>query len=145
MTIVDVNVLLYAYNASAPYHRACSHWLESILAGDEVVGLPWPVLWGFLRVSTSSQMSVWSRPLTGAEACGVISALLAWRNVELVQPGPRHARILEDLIVQRRIHGPMVSDAVLAALAIEHDATLASTDRDFQRFDTLRWINPIAT
>jgi predicted nucleic acid-binding protein len=35
-------------------------------------------------------------------------------------------------------------DAALAALAIEHGATLYTTDRDFARFAELRWTNPVA-
>jgi predicted nucleic acid-binding protein len=34
-------------------------------------------------------------------------------------------------------------DAVLAAIAIEHGATLNTTDRDFARFPGLAWVNPI--
>ena len=34
-------------------------------------------------------------------------------------------------------------DAHLAALAVEYGASLCSTDRDFARFDRLRWENPL--
>jgi predicted nucleic acid-binding protein len=34
-------------------------------------------------------------------------------------------------------------DAHLAALALEHGATLGTTDRDFSRFPGLRTINPL--
>ncbi len=37
----------------------------------------------------------------------------------------------------------MVSDAHLAALAIEHGLTLCSADSDFARFRELTWINPV--
>jgi uncharacterized protein len=35
-------------------------------------------------------------------------------------------------------------DAVLAAIAMEHGATLFTTDRDFSRFSRLKWRNPLA-
>jgi uncharacterized protein len=63
--------------------------------------------------------------------------------VILIRPGPRHLEILESLVINYQASGPLVSDAVLAALAIEHGATLASTDRDFSRFPNLRWVNPL--
>lgn len=40
--------------------------------------------------------------------------------------------------------GPFVMDAILAAIAVEHGATLCTTDGDFSRFSGLRWINPLA-
>ena len=69
------------------------------------------------------------------------SALL---QVILVEPGLRHLDILERLATEAKATGPLLSDAVLAAIAIENGATLASTDRDFARFEGLRWINPLA-
>ena len=42
------------------------------------------------------------------------------------------------------VHGNLVPDAQLAALAVEHGLTLCSTDGDFARFRGLRWLNPIA-
>jgi predicted nucleic acid-binding protein len=39
--------------------------------------------------------------------------------------------------------GNPIPDAALAALAIEHGVTLASTDTDFARFRGLRWENPL--
>jgi predicted nucleic acid-binding protein len=59
-----------------------------------------------------------------------------------VQAG-RAAEILEKLIIDHGATGPLVTDAVLAALAIENGALLASTDQDFRRFPTLRWMNPL--
>jgi len=34
-------------------------------------------------------------------------------------------------------------DAVLAAIALEHGATVCTTDREFARFAGLRWPNPL--
>ena len=60
-----------------------------------------------------------------------------------MEPGPKHLEVLEQLVEDYQISGPPMSDAVLAALAIEHGATLASTDRGFRRFANLRWVNPL--
>ena len=48
------------------------------------------------------------------------------------------------LLSQPGVRGNLVSDAHLAALAIEHGLTLCSTDGDFARFRSLKWENPLA-
>lgn len=61
-------------------------------------------------------------------------------------PGPtqRHAEILGGLIVGYQLRGNLVSDAHLAALAIEHGLTVCSADTDFARFSEVSWSNPLA-
>ena len=142
MTLLDVNILLYAYNADAPQHAASAAWLEEALRTADVVGLPWPTVWAFLRLSTNPR--VWPNPLPAAEAFRIINELLALPSVVLVQPGPRHMEIFELVTSKFRAAGPLMSDAVLAALAMENGAALASTDRDFSRFEDMRWINPLS-
>ena len=64
-------------------------------------------------------------------------------NVWIPEPGFKHRAVLTQMF--RRIGGGprLVSDAHLAALAIEHGLTLCSTDGDFARFPGLKWQNPI--
>ena len=45
MTILDANILIYAYNADAPQHVRCRPWLEELFAGPEWIGIPWLTLW----------------------------------------------------------------------------------------------------
>jgi len=78
-----------------------------------------------------------------AEAFAIVGEWLAQPGVVSLHPGPLHAEILEELVSEYGATGPLVTDAVLAALAIEYGATLASTDQDFRRFPTLRWVNPL--
>ena len=141
MTILDANILLYAYNADALQHAAAAAWLENLFRAGETIGLPWSTLWAFLRISTNPR--IWQTPKSLEEAFEIVREWLAEPAVAIVQPGPRHAAILEKLAVECRAAGAMISDAVLAALAIEYGATLASTDRDFSRFPGLRWGNPL--
>jgi toxin-antitoxin system PIN domain toxin len=140
VTIIDVNVLLYAYYEDTPQHQVSPAWLESALERAITVGFPWVVIWGFLRVGTSR---AWPRPKAPTQLFAAAKELLALPKVVVVEPGPRHAEILERLVLEYKISGPQLSDAVLAALAIENGATLASTDRDFSRFDELKWLNPL--
>lgn len=141
MILPDVNLLVYAYNADAPHHGAARVWWERCLGANEAVGLPWAVALGFVRVMT--HRSVLSRPIDPRTALGHVRAWLDQPNVEIVEPGPRHLQILEDLLGALGIAGALTTDAHLAALAIERQAELHSNDVDFARFAGLRWCNPL--
>lgn len=142
MIVPDANILIYAYNEDAPQHGAAAKWLEQLLNGPDLVGLPWTTVWAFLRISTNAR--AWPKPLSVDDAFTAVDQLLDRPNVAILHPGPRHRELLERLVREGNASGPLVSDAVLAALAIENGAALASTDRDFSRFRGLRWINPLS-
>ena len=142
MTIIDANLLLYAYNADAPQQKASAQWLQKLLESGEIVGLPWVTIWAFIRISTNSR--IWANPRSAKDAFAIVGEWLRLPSVVPLQPGPLHAQILEKLICDHGASGPLVTDAVLAALAIEHGALLASTDQDFRRFPELRWQNPLS-
>jgi hypothetical protein len=139
----DANLLLYAYHPRAEQHEESRAWLEGALSGSELVRLPWLTLWAFLRISTNPR--VFEQPLSTAEAAEIVSSWLARPNVGVLEPGERHWEILRRLVDEGQVMGPLVTDAALAALAIEHGATLHTTDRDFSRFSGLKWKNPIAS
>lgn len=140
MKLLDVNVLLYAHDASAAQHARCRDWLVRTLKGDEHVGLPWQTLLGFIRIATNPRAV--RRPIGAAEACAIVDRWLARPQSLIVEPGERYWPIFQELVARARVHGPLVSDAALAALALEHGATLCTTDRDFRRFDGLRLLDP---
>lgn len=142
MTIIDANLLLYAYNADAPQQRPVAQWLAKLFRSGETVALPWVTVWAFIRISTNSR--VWDNPRAAHEAFRIAGEWLAQPGVVALQPGPLHAEILEKLVSEHGATGALVTDAVLAALAIEHGALLASTDQEFRRFPDLRWINPLS-
>lgn len=141
MKLLDLNILLYAVNADSAYHQAAKHWLESVMADDETVALPWVVLLGFLRIATNHR--IMPRPLTAAEAMDVVDGWLAQPVARLLAPGDEHWHILKSLLAESGTAGNLTTDAHLAALAIENGATLYSSDTDFQRFSRLRWLNPL--
>ena len=141
MTIIDLNLLLYASELHSPSQQAAAFWLKELFAGNDTIGLPWITLWAFVRLSTNSR--VWPLPMPVAVAFRHVREWLAQPGVVILHPGPRHAELLERLVTEGHAAGALVSDAVLAALAIENGAVLASTDRDFSRFPNLRWVNPI--
>ena len=140
MIVCDVNVLLYAYDPRSTLHEPCRKWLGRVLNGAEQLGLPWQSLWGFVRIATHARAYV--RPMTGAQACAVVNSWLERPQVCIPSPGERYWGILQGQLQAARATGPMVSDAALAALAIEQGATLCTTDRDFRRFDGLKLYDP---
>jgi uncharacterized protein len=141
MTMLDANVLLYAYHPRAAEHPRCRAWVEAEFSGGAAVRIPWTTIVAFLRISTNPR--VFERPLTIIEAEGAVSSWLALPSVSTIDPGERYWDVLRDLLRRAQVRGPLVSDAALAALAIEHGATLCTTDRDFARFPGLRTVNPL--
>lgn len=141
MILPDANLLLYSYHPRAEQHEASRTWLEAALSGPELVQFAWPTLWAFLRISTNPR--AFEEPLSISEATTTVASWLARLNAVVLEGGPRHWEILHHLLEVSQSEGPLVTDAALAALAIEHGATLHTTDRDFSRFPGLSWKNPI--
>lgn len=142
MILVDANLLLYAYHPQAEQHAASRAWLEGVLSGAEFVRFGWLSVWAFLRISTSPQ--VFEQPLSTAEAVAAVSSWLAQPSAGILDPGDRYWSVLTELLQKSQVKGPRVTDAALAALAVEHGATLHSTDHGFSRYDGLKWRNPLA-
>jgi len=140
--LVDANLLLYAYHTRAPEHARSRAWLEAALSGPERVGFAWLTLWAFLRIATNPR--VFDRPLSVTEAESAVSSWLAQPAAIILEPEERHWEILRGLMRDGQTAGPLVMDAVVASIAIEHGATLYTTDRDFSRFIGLKWLNPLA-
>jgi uncharacterized protein len=139
--VPDINVLLYATNNDAPLHAAASKWWRSALSGSESIGMAWLVVLGFVRIATNHR--IFPRPLAPGDALAIADDWMHASPVVMLGPTDRHWGIFKELIVVAGAAGNLTSDAHLAALAIEHGATLCSTDRDFGRFAGLRWKNPL--
>jgi toxin-antitoxin system PIN domain toxin len=137
--ILDINVLLDAFNTASPNHARQRTFLERVLGADEVVALPWHTLLGFLRIATDRRFNPHLEPQVATE---LIDGWLARPHVQILQPGPRHWTILRELVSAVPASGPLIADAHLAALAIENGAELCSADTDFARFPRLRWTDP---
>jgi toxin-antitoxin system PIN domain toxin len=139
--LIDANLLLYATDERSPRHAAARSWLERHLSGDDTLAFAWAVLLAFVRVSTSPR--IFEHPLAPDRAFDAIDRWLAQPCALLVHPGDRHATLVRQLLRPLGTAGNLVSDAHLAALAIEHGAELNSCDSDFSRFSGLRWVNPL--
>lgn len=113
-----------------------------MLNGPVRVGLPWQSLHGFLRLATNPR--VFPRPLSPGEALAQVEEWLAAPAAWVPAPGRRHQAVLTGLVTRHRVHGDLVPDAALAALALEHGTGVWSTDSDLARFDGLDWVDPLA-
>ena len=141
MTLVDANLLLYAYDAGSPRHARARRWLTAELSSGRPIRLALVTLLAFVRLA--SDRRVFTRPLAASEACALVESWLERPNVRLLQPGPRTWQLLGRLAEEGQARGPLVMDAHLAALALEHGARIATTDRDFTRFPGLEIVNPL--
>jgi uncharacterized protein len=141
MILVDVNVWLYAVDSASTHHVIVKRWLTAALNGSGGVALCWPVISGFIRIVTNPK--VLQHPMTTDEACGKVDEWLALAGTRLISGGPRPWENFSGFLKYTQARGNLVSDAHLAALAMEHDCALASCDTDFGKFPGLRWINPL--
>ena len=117
MIIPDVNLLVYAYNSDAPHHQRAKEWWEPTVRGHQ--------------------------PVAMATALQHLRSWLEQPSVHVLQPGPRHLTILAGFCEAGVLSSALLSDAHIAALAIENQATVHSNDSDFCRFPGLRWSNPL--
>lgn len=140
MRIVDANVLLYAVNSASEHHGASRRWLDGALSGADTVGLAWLPLLAFARLTTKH--GLFPSPLDPADAMAQIRNWCGAPSAVMVHPTARHADVLSDFLSQVGAGGNLVNDAHLAALAVEHRASVVTYDSDFGRFDGMRWDTP---
>jgi uncharacterized protein len=137
----DVNLFLYAVDKASPRYEPAHAWVEATLSGSETVALAWTTLVGFVRLSTRANL--FEQPLEVEYALDLLDGWLHQPCVTVVHPTYRHATVLRELLLPLGTAGNLTNDAHLATLAIEHGATLYSSDNDFSRFAGLRWIDPL--
>jgi hypothetical protein len=131
---------VFAVHRRSHGHEPARQWLEERFNGSERVGLPWGSLLAFVRLC--SHPAVVGQPLPFRRSMGLVREWLTLPPVWIPQPTQRHAEVVASLLDGESKHD-LVPDAHLAALAIEHGLTLCSTDRDFARFEGLRWTDPL--
>ena len=142
MIMPDANLLLYAYDSDSPFHKASARWWTKLLSGHEPVGLCPVVVFSFLRLATHPK--VFTRPMTVGEATQRVQAWIDRPNVRMLYPGPQHFVAVCALLEAAGTAGNLVSDAQIAALAMEYGAEIHTADTDFARFKGLAWNNPLA-
>ncbi len=141
MIVPDINLLVYAYNSESPYHKKAKLWWEETVNGDTRIGVPWLVSAGFVRLMTHHR--VLQDPITPSEAVGKVESWFQYDNVIPVNPGAGHLTHFRQNLEAAGVGGNLVSDAHIAAIAMEYQAEVHSNDSDFGRFSGLRWVNPL--
>lgn len=140
MKIVDANVLIYAVSRQSPRHTLANAWLTQVMRESETIGFSWLVLIAFLRITTHRGLS--PQPLPIQQATQIVQTWLEQPCATLLSPTERHLTLINELLDPIGIAGDLTNDAHLAALAIEHGATVYSFDNDFSRFPRVRWAVP---
>ena len=141
MIIPDLNLLVYAHSDGAPLHQQALRWWEDLVNSPKRVGIPWIVTTGFVRLLTHP--SVLSHPVSPELAVDLVAEWFESPTVTTLTPGPQHLMIFRDALTAAGVGANLVTDAHIAALAIEHQAEVHSNDSDFTRFPGLRWQNPL--
>ena len=140
MILPDVNILIYAHNEASENHEKAKQWLEEKLKGSEIICFSWQTITAFLRILTNSKL--FANPLTLKQAFEIVEQWLSRPNAVVLEPTANFMTIFQKIAVDGQANGALLMDAHLAALALEHGATLATTDRDFSRFDGLKIETP---
>ncbi len=142
MILPDVNLLLYATDSTSDHHESAAAWWKACLGGTEVVGIPWVTTLAFLRLTTNPR--VYASPMSSEQALVIVRQWFAFSHVVALEPTARHLDTLAGLLGPTGTAANLVTDAHLAAIAIENGATLHSADHDFRRFPGLSWKNPLS-
>lgn len=142
MIIPDVNLLIYAYNAASPFHQSAASWWKECLSGREPVGLTYPVLFAFVRITTGTQ--AYPNPLTLQQSKECVQEWMKYAVSHILTPTHNHFdQVFQLLESAGSAGGNLVVDAQIAAIAMAHKATIHTADRDFMRFRGLDCYFPL--
>lgn len=141
MLLLDVNVLIHAHRRDSQLHGQVRPWLDALVNGSQQFAVPGLVLSAVVRVVTRPPFSP---PSTIDEALDFCAAVMASPVCQVVQPGPGHWAIFDELCRRVGATGKLVPDAYLAAMALERGFEWVTFDRDFGRFPGLVGRDPFA-
>jgi toxin-antitoxin system PIN domain toxin len=134
---LDTNILIYADREDSALHAAALRAVRLLAEGDEAWAIPVFCVGEFLRVVSHDRL--FDPPTPVMEAIDSVDSLLASPSARLLTPGDRYLRLLRSLIEESAVQGNLVFDAQIAAVCLEHGATILLTeDRDFTRFRRLK-------
>ena len=140
MISLDVNVLVYAFRQDSVKHEECRDWLSKQIRNRNGLVLIDIVLVGFLRICTHSK--IFREPSSISEATNFLTVMISNPNVTLTSSTPETWHKFSRILKKTNVQGNKISDAWLAAIAMERNATWISTDSDFNLFPNLKLLNP---
>lgn len=142
MIAIDTNILVYSFRTDVPWFAKADALVQGLVEGDTPWCIPWPCIHEFFSVVTNPR--IYKEPAPTASVFGQIESWLGSPSCSLIGETRSHWRLLKGVIEAGRIAGPMVHDARIAAICLQHGVTtLWSADRDLTRFSGLRVVNPL--
>lgn len=135
MLVVDVDLLVAAHRDDHPQHAVARAWLEELVASRARFGVAWSVWGSVLRIATNRR--AFRDPSPRAAVFAFVRAVRAQPGHQPCEPGPRHLELLESICEEGDARSDLVPDAVIAAVAAEHAASVVTMDRDFARFPSV--------
>jgi len=143
LILPDVNILVLAHREGQEGHQHVRDWLKGEVNSDRPFAMADVAVAGFLRIVTNRR--IYAQPSSLEVALSFVDGLLARSTCVPVGAGPRHWSIFRRLLTEGDARGNLVPDAHLAAIAVEHGATVATRDRGFARFPGLSWLDPLTS
>lgn len=142
MIAVDTNLLLYALREENPLHGEARAALETLAQSREPWAIPWPCMHEFFSIATHPK--VYKPPTPVAVTLDAMQAWMESPSLQLLSESSTHWATLQSLVLGAHVEGPMVHDARIAAICIDHGVReLWTADRDFYRFPRLTVVNPL--
>jgi hypothetical protein len=141
MIIPDVNILVYAYDSTSPWHERAREWWQQTLVGSESVGIPAVVIMAFVRLMTHTSLS--GNPMAIPRASAIVSSWVAVDGVRVLAPTWETLSLMMELLEDAGVGGSLSTDALIAAHALEQRASICSNDADFKRFPRVKVHNPL--
>jgi len=142
MIVLDVNLLLYAYDTKSPEHKKARVWIEQVFSGDEIIGLPWQTITAFIRIMTYPGLV--GERFTIKNVLAIVDQWIEMPHLRILAESKEHWAQLRSMLLKGDVRGKLTMDASLAALTIASGGVLYTNDRDFARFPGLRWVNPLS-
>lgn len=141
MIVPDANLLIFAYDSTSARHERARLWWQGVLSGSEPVGIRWVVVLAFTRLMTHP--SVCAQPLTIREVRKRVGQWFDQPGLRLLVPTPGTFSLFFELLEATDLGGNLSTDALIAAHAVENEARVYSSDRDFARFPRAKWVDPL--
>ncbi|HJQ79385.1 MAG TPA: type II toxin-antitoxin system VapC family toxin [Lacipirellulaceae bacterium] len=141
MDLLDVNVLVNAFRRDAPRHAEFLAYVRSLVENNLPYAIPSTVFSGFFRIITHP--SIFNPPSKFVDALTFAEQVRSPSHCLTIVPGSTHWGIFVELCTKGGARGGLISDAYLAAMAIEIGAELVTDDRGFGRWPGLRWRHPV--
>ena len=136
MILWDVDLWVCAFRPDSPHHLGARAELEGTSRKTREAFLFCPhVAASFLRLVTNAR--IFSQPSRPEQAWSFIDVLESRDEMVRAEIDPMTFGIFKHLCLISKASGNDIPDALLASIAIRHDATLVTLDRGFERYEGL--------